>query len=306
MPAPPIKEQFSNWISDFQDSICTKLESFEKNKTFREDQWKREEGGGGISRVLEKGKVFEKAGVNTSKVFGVLPDPIKERFEVDHGWFFAGGISLVIHPLNPMVPTVHANYRYFELYEKEGGTRKDAWFGGGADLTPYYLREEDARHFHQTHKDALDPHGKELYPDFKKQCDEYFFNEHRGEARGVGGVFFDYLRADENRGLQDWFKMVYSSGQAFLPAYIPIVEKRSFEPYDENHRYFQELRRGRYVEFNLIHDRGTLFGLKTGGRIESILMSLPPRVRWDYNVQPEPDTPEHEIVEVLKNPRDWA
>lgn len=301
-----LKEKFSNWIHDLQDRICDKLESIDGDRTFQEDQWKREEGGGGRSRVMEKGSVFEKAGVNISIVDGVLPDPIKERFEVDHGWFFAGGLSLVIHPFNPMVPTVHANYRYFELYEKEGGPRKDAWFGGGADLTPYYLWEEDARHFHQTHKDACDPHGKELYPEFKKQCDDYFYNAHRGEARGIGGIFFDYRRADEKRGLEDWFNFVTSCGEAFLPSYTPIVERRKFEPYNEYQRYFQEQRRGRYVEFNLIHDRGTLFGLKTGGRTESILMSLPPVVRWDYNAHPVPGTPEAELVEILKNPKDWV
>ena len=230
MTSAPLKEQFSTWIHDLQDRICEKLETMDQHQSFQEDQWTRKEGGGGISRVMEKGAVFEKAGVNVSKVDGVLPDPIKERFEVDHGWFFAGGISLVIHPQNPMVPTVHANYRYFELYEKEGGARKDAWFGGGADLTPYYLWEEDARHFHKTHKDALDPHGTELYPEFKQKCDDYFYNAHRGECRGIGGVFFDYLRANEKRGLQDGFNMVQACGEAFLPAYAPIVERRRYEP----------------------------------------------------------------------------
>ena len=237
---------------------------------------------------------------------GELPEPIKKRFEVDQGWFWAGGISLVVHPLSPMIPTVHANFRYFELYDDEDMDQiSDAWFGGGADLTPYYLWEEDARHFHQTFKLACDPHGNELYPRFKKECDDYFYIDHRGEARGVGGLFFDYLRANDQRSIKDWYAFVKSAGDHFLESYMPIVERRQNEPYGDKERYFQEIRRGRYVEFNLIHDRGTLFGLKTNGRTESILMSLPPRVRWDYDFPVESGSREAELIKIMRNPQDW-
>jgi len=251
--------------------------------------------------------LFEKGGVNVSTVHGELPQLIQKRFDVDQGWFWAGGVSLVIHPHSPMIPTVHANFRYFELYEdSDMQSISDAWFGGGADLTPYYLWEEDARHFHRTLKKACDQHGGELYPRFKEECDNYFHNDHRGEARGVGGLFFDYLRANNQRSIQDWYGFVKDTGDLFLESYIPIVKQRKDEPYGENERYFQEIRRGRYVEFNLIHDRGTLFGLKTKGRTESILMSLPPRVRWDYDFPVKPGSREAELIEVLKNPRDWV
>ncbi len=300
-----IKESFTNWIHDTQDRICKALESADGKSGFREDNWERDGGGGGRSRVIEKGNIFEKGGVNTSTVNGELPDIIRKRFGVTQGRFHACGISLVLHPESPMIPTVHANFRYFELYEKEGGDPVDAWFGGGADLTPYYLYEEDARHFHQAYKAACDRFHPELYHQFKKECDRYFFNRHRGEARGIGGIFFDYLRSGKEQNLEFWHEMTTSCGDAFLSSYLPIVERRMEEPWGDVERYFQELRRGRYVEFNLIHDRGTLFGLKTGGRIESILMSLPPRVRWDYDNQPEPETREAALLDVLKNPRDW-
>jgi coproporphyrinogen III oxidase len=304
---PTIKESFTEYIHNLQDQICSALEEVDGKAAFREDNWERDGGGGGRTRVIEKGEVFEKGGVNISTVHGELPEPIKKHFNVEQGWFWAGGVSLVIHPESPMVPTVHANFRYFELYEDEKMENiSDAWFGGGADLTPYYLWEEDAVHFHRVLKDACDPHGKDLYPAFKKQCDEYFHNSHRGEARGIGGLFFDYLRADEKRTIDDWHAFTADTGKAFLDAYLPIVKSRVHEPYNPAQKYWQEIRRGRYVEFNLIHDRGTLFGLKTNGRIESILMSLPPQVRWDYDFQPKEGTREAELIEVLQNPRDWA
>jgi len=307
MAEKPIKERFTQFIYDLQNEICTSLEDLDGKARFREDNWEREGGGGGLTRVIEKGDVFEKGGVNVSTVHGELPDLIRQRFEVDEGWFFAGGISLVIHPKSPMVPTVHANFRYFELYEDENMREiRDAWFGGGADLTPYYLWEDDAVHFHQTLKGACDPHGKDLYPRFKKECDEYFYNDHREEARGIGGLFFDYLRANDRRSIEDWHAFTTSVGNVFIESYKPIVEKRKDEPYDKKQRYFQEIRRGRYVEFNLIHDLGTLFGLKTRGRTESILMSLPPEVRWDYDFQVEAGSPEADLIEVLKNPRAWV
>ena len=301
-----IKESFTSWIYSVQDRICTSLESADGKARFREDLWTREDGGGGRSRVIEKGGLFEKGGVNVSTVYGELPELIRKRFDVDQGQFYACGLSLVLHPESPMVPTVHANFRFFELYEKEGGEAVDSWFGGGADLTPYYVFEEDARHFHQTYKTTCDRFHPDLYPRFKKACDRYFYNEHRGEGRGIGGIFFDYLRSEKSQNLAFWHEMTRACGDAFLSSYLPIVERRRETPWGEPERYFQELRRGRYVEFNLIHDRGTLFGIKTGGRTESILMSLPPRVRWDYNVTPEPGSREAETTEVLRKPRDWV
>ncbi len=305
MSRKSLKKRFSRYVSDLQEEICGALEEAGGGH-FRRDDWEREGGGGGHTRVIEGGELFEKGGVNVSTVHGELPELIRRRFEVDEGWFWAGGLSLVIHPKSPMIPTVHANVRYFELYDDPGLTdRRDCWFGGGADLTPWYLWESDAVHFHRTWKEACDPHGTDLYPRFKEACDDYFYNDHRGEARGVGGIFFDYLRPTNERTAEDWHAFTRSVGDAFLDAYLPIVERRRGEPWDEEHRYFQELRRGRYVEFNLIYDRGTLFGLKTGGRTESILMSLPPRVRWDYDFTPEPGSREAETIARLREPVDW-
>ncbi len=302
-----IRESFVGYTRTLQDDICTTFEDLDGGGRFREDNWTRDGGGGGTTRTIEDGDLFEKGGVNVSRVYGDLPPPIRKKFDVDDDKFFAAGISLVMHPENPMVPTVHANFRYFELYEDEvGGERSDAWFGGGIDLTPYYLWEEDAVQFHTVLKRACDPHGEDLYPRFKQACDDYFYLDHRKEARGIGGLFFDYLRAGDERSLDDWYRFTLDVGDVFLDAYVPIVRRRRDESYAEDHRYFQELQRGRYVEFNLVYDRGTLFGLKTGGRTESILMSLPPRVRWDYNVEPEEGTREAELKEVLKNPRDWV
>ncbi|MCC5942459.1 MAG: oxygen-dependent coproporphyrinogen oxidase [Balneolaceae bacterium] len=302
-----IKHQFTQYIRTLQNEICSALEKIDGIAKFREDAWQRDGGGGGFTRVIEKGNLFEKGGVNISTVHGELPDPIKKHFNVDQGWFWAGGLSLVIHPESPMVPTVHANFRYFELYEDEQmDSRVDAWFGGGADLTPYYLWDEDAILFHSALKTACDKHGDDLYPQFKKQCDDYFFNSHRGEARGIGGLFFDYLRPDEERSLEQWHAFTKDAGNAFFEAYLPIVKRRMDEPYNEKQKYWQEIRRGRYVEFNLIHDRGTLFGLKTNGRIESILMSLPPTVRWDYDFHPEPGSREEKLLGLLKSPREWV
>lgn len=302
-----IKENFTNYIRDLQDQICSELEKVDGKALFQEDNWNREGGGGGRTRVIENGAVFEKGGVNISTVYGELPDPIKKHFNVDHGWFWAGGLSLVIHPESPMVPTVHANFRFFELYDDEAMTEsRDAWFGGGADLTPYYLWDEDTEHFHRTFKEVCDSHGEDLYPKYKKQCDDYFFNSHRGEARGIGGLFFDYLRADDDRSIEEWYAFTTDAGSAFLDSYLPIVQQRVDEPWNPSQKYWQEIRRGRYVEFNLIHDRGTLFGLKTNGRIESILMSLPPKVRWDYDFHPKEGTREADLIKVLEEPKDWV
>lgn len=314
-PAPPskgdsgnlsIKNRFKEYIRDLQNEICDRLEQIDSRARFLHDDWDREGGGGGHSRIIEKGDVFEKGGVNISAVHGELPELIRKRFEVEQGWFWAGGLSLVIHPRSPMVPTVHANFRYFELYDDaEMNEIRDCWFGGGADLTPCYLWDEDAVHFHRVLKKACDKHGEELYPRFKKECDEYFYNDHRSEGRGIGGLFFDYLRPTDRRSAEDWFDFTTETGNAFLVSYVPIVERRKDESYSERQRYFQEIRRGRYVEFNLIHDRGTLFGLKTEGRTESILMSLPPRVRWDYDFEVEEGSEEAYLIDRLKDPIDW-
>ena len=299
-----VKDQFVSYIHNLQDTICAGLEELDGKAKFVEDRWVRPEGGGGKTRVITNGNVFEKGGVNTSVVTGVLPKTMQQAFNVPESNFFACGLSLVIHPLNPNVPTVHANWRYFELYDNEG-KRLDCWFGGGTDLTPYYIFEEDARHFHSTLKDAVTPFGATLYADYKKHCDEYFVNKHRGdEMRGIGGIFYDYRRPKDAADEQRLFEFQQANGNAFLPAYLPIAEKRKDIPYGEKEVEWQEVRRGRYVEFNLIHDRGTIFGLKTNGRTESILMSLPPRARWYYDYHPLAGSREAEM-EKYYHPREW-
>ena len=269
-----MKNKFYHYIQTLQDQICAGLEASDGVSKFREDIWERPEGGGGRTRVIESGPegtgVFEKGGVNISAVHGKLPESMQKLFNVGEADFFACGLSLVIHPKSPMVPTVHANWRYFEMYDDNGNVIQQ-WFGGGQDLTPYYLFEEDAKHFHQTCKTACDKHsrsfGTDFYPKYKKQCDEYFWNAHRNEARGIGGLFFDYCKATETISMDNWFDFVTEVGNSFLEAYVPIVEKRKNLPYTSAQRTWQEIRRGRYVEFNLVHDKGTLFGLKTNGRI---------------------------------------
>ena len=305
MALQSFRTPFTAYVQELQDRICAGLEAIDTEGRFKEDHWERPGGGGGRTRVMAGGKVFEKGGVNSSAVEGELPEPIKKQFEVEQGWFYATGLSLVLHPWSPLVPTVHANYRYFELYQQPDGPPTDAWFGGGADLTPYYLQPEDALHFHQAHFDACKPFGPELYDAFKQRCDEYFWNHHRGEARGIGGLFYDYLRdGQHNRPLETWHRFNRALGDHFLEAYAPIAERRKHLPYTPEQRHWQEIRRGRYVEFNLIHDKGTLFGLRSNGRTESILMSLPPRVRWEYQHQP-PGPAEEALLQVLTQPRDW-
>jgi len=298
------KNQFFHLVRDLQDQICAALEAFEPEQRFVEDRWERAEGGGGWSRVLSGGTTFEKAGVNVSEVHGPLPDILRNSVPESAESFYATGVSLVIHPKNPMVPTSHANYRYFEVTDANGVV-VDRWFGGGADLTPYYFFKADAQHFHATLKNALEPHDADFYPKFKVWCDNYFYNTHRKEHRGIGGIFFDHLRPSEQHDLDELFALMKDAGQSFIDAYVPIVERRIDLNYTPEQKEWQEIRRGRYVEFNLIHDRGTLFGLKTGGRIESILMSLPPTVRWEYNHHPAPGTPEAELVNVLAHPQNW-
>ncbi len=315
-----VKEKWTDFIYHLQNKICKAIEEIDGKAIFKEDNWERKEGGGGKTRVIENGNVFEKGGVNTSVVYGKITDQMKSQLQIPpsdaKGTWFAGGLSLVIHPINPFVPTIHCNYRMFELYKNEdsfsipplGGERAaDRWFGGGTDLTPYYLFEEDAKHFHQTYKNVCDKFDKSFYPTFKKECDEYFVNKHRNnESRGIGGIFYDHQRPDENKDVDFWFNFGKACGEAFIDAYIPIVKKRKDLLYSEKNKHWQEIRRGRYVEFNLIHDRGTLFGLKTGGRIESILMSLPPTVRFEYNYQPNSGTEEDKLLQVYLHPKKWV
>jgi coproporphyrinogen III oxidase len=300
-----MKDKFFKYIQALQDTITAKLEEVDGIAKFREDHWERPEGGGGQTRVIENGAVFEKGGVNISAVHGALPESMQTYFGVEEANFYVCGLSLVIHPKSPMVPTVHANWRYFELYDKKGNL-VDHWFGGGQDLTPYYLFDEDAIHFHTVSKIACDAHDPSFYATFKSKCDEYFWNSHRNEARGVGGLFFDYCRATKKKTIEDWFNFVTEVGDSFLNAYVPIVEKRKKLSYSQAQRDWQEIRRGRYVEFNLVHDKGTLFGLKTNGRIESILMSLPPHVQWRYDHHPHAGSEEQRLLTVLNKPVDWV
>jgi coproporphyrinogen III oxidase len=294
------RQRVSNFYRSLQDTISNAIEALDGTGKFREDSWVREEGGGGRSRVLSEGAIFERAGVNFSEVHGpsLPPSILKRRPEITDQPFYATGVSLVFHPRNPYIPTVHMNYRYFE-------SGSLWWFGGGADLTPYYPQKEDVVHFHQTLKAACDLHNPAFYTEFKAWCDRYFYLKHRNEPRGIGGIFFDDL--DDTKGeWEDTFSFVQSCGKAFLDAYVPIVERRKDTPYGERERNFQLYRRGRYVEFNLVYDQGTIFGLQTNGRTESILMSLPPVVRWEYDWSPKPGTPEAELYEVYLKPHDWA
>ena len=299
-----MKSQFYTYIFELQDRITNAMEKVDGEARFQEDLWDRPEGGGGRTRIIENGSVFEKGGVNISGVHGELPQTMQTHFNVNEASFYACGLSLVLHPKNPLVPTVHANWRYFEMYDAQGNIA-DQWFGGGLDLTPYYLFEEDAIHFHQVCKRACDRHDPSFYRNYKKRCDDYFWNAHRNEARGVGGLFFDYLKPTQ-RSMENWYAFVTDVADHFLEAYLPIVEKRNALPYTKEQRNWQEVRRGRYVEFNLVHDKGTLFGLKTNGRIESILMSLPPKVQWQYNHSPPKNSPEAQLIEVLKQPKNWV
>ena len=303
MSDQPDVQAVKAYLLDLQGRICSAIEAEDGQARFMEDDWEREGGGGGgRTRVLTDGGVFEQAGINFSHVQGdSLPaSATAHRPELAGRGFEAMGVSLVIHPRNPYVPTSHANVRFF-IAEKEG---KDPiwWFGGGFDLTPYYPFEEDAVHWHQTAKAACDPFGEDVYPKYKQWCDEYFYLKHRGETRGVGGLFFDDLNEG---GFQHCFEFMQSVGNHYTDAYCPIVARRKDDSYGERERDFQLYRRGRYVEFNLVYDRGTLFGLQTGGRTESILMSLPPLVKWRYNWKPEPGTAEARLYEDFLYPRDW-
>ncbi|NEQ69942.1 MAG: oxygen-dependent coproporphyrinogen oxidase [Symploca sp. SIO2D2] len=324
LPPADSRERVKEFMRQLQDTICNRLVELDGSGTFREDEWEREEGGGGRSRVIREGTVFEQGGVNFSEVWGknLPPSILKQRPEAAGHGFFATGTSMVLHPCNPYIPTVHLNYRYFEAGPVW-------WFGGGADLTPYYPFAEDAVNFHRKFKEACDAHHPEYYPVFKRWCDEYFYLKHRQEMRGVGGLFFDYQDGTgklyrgphqdgpaavysekvgdvKTRSWEELFAFIQDCGKAFIPAYEPIVKRRREMKYEERERQFQLYRRGRYVEFNLVYDRGTIFGLQTNGRTESILMSLPPLVRWEYAYHPEPNTPEAELYETFLKPQDWA
>lgn len=324
IPPTDAKQRVSQFMQQIQDDICQGLEELDGKSKFKEDSWQREEGGGGRSRVMSDGDVFEQGGVNFSEVWGknLPPSILKQRPEADGHEFYATGTSMVLHPRNPYIPTVHLNYRYFEAGPVW-------WFGGGIDLTPYYPFAEDAQHFHNTLKEACDKHHPEYYSVFKLWCDEYFYLKHRDETRGVGGIFFDYqdgrdplyrgphkdkaaslysqkLSPQQPRTWEELFAFVQDCGKAFLPAYVPIAQKHRNDEYGDRQRQFQLYRRGRYVEFNLVYDRGTIFGLQTNGRTESILMSLPPLVRWEYSYKPEPNTPESQLYEIFLKPQDWV
>lgn len=290
-----MKEKARQFFELLQDVLCARFEALDAGARFREDRWEHPAGGGGKTRILVNGNIFEKGGINFSAVSSALSDRLAARMKVEPQEMFATGISLVLHPADPFVPAVHMNLRYIEL---EHG---DRWFGGGVDLSPCYLILEDARHFHAVLKAACDRHDPEYYPRFKQWCDEYFFLPHRSESRGIGGIFFDYLRRDPAATML----FVRDVGMTFPGAYQPIVEMRSAMPWTPEQKRWQLLRRGRYAEFNLLFDRGTLFGLETGGRAESILMSLPPEVLWAYNVTPSPGSPEEQLVKFLQHPQSW-
>jgi coproporphyrinogen III oxidase len=323
--APPSdsRDRVSQAFKQLQDNICAQLEQLDGAATFQQDAWERPEGGGGRSRVIKQGDIFEQGGVNFSEVWGegLPPSILVQRPEAAGHGFYATGTSMVLHPQNPYIPTVHLNYRYFEAGPVW-------WFGGGIDLTPYYPFEADVVHFHQALKQACDRHHSAYYPTFKRWCDEYFYLKHRQETRGVGGVFFDYQdgqgelyrgpdangpAADHSqqvgvlpaRDWEDLFTFAQDCGNAFIPAYVPIAEKRRHTAYSDRERQFQLYRRGRYVEFNLVYDRGTIFGLQTNGRTESILMSLPPLVRWEYGYSPAADSPEARLYDIFLKPQDW-
>lgn len=291
-----------NYLLSLQDKICTGLETEETEARFIEDAWQREQGGGGRTRVLTGGDIIEQGGVNFSHIFGsnLPPSATAKRPELAERDYQAMGVSLVIHPQNPYVPTSHANVRFFVAEKK--GEPTIWWFGGGFDLTPFYPYKDDVLHWHKTAKAACDPFGADVYAKYKKWCDEYFYLKHRNETRGAGGLFFDDLN---EAGFEKSFEFMQSVGNHYLDAYLPIIQKRKNTPYGEHERNFQLYRRGRYVEFNLVYDRGTLFGLQSGGRTESILMSMPPVANWKYNWHPEPGSPEADLYDNYLKPQNW-
>ncbi|KAK7273484.1 hypothetical protein RIF29_14535 [Crotalaria pallida] len=311
-----VRARFEKMIREVQESVCSAIEGVDGGARFKEDVWSRNGGGGGISRVLQDGDVWEKAGVNVSVVYGVMPPEAYRAAKgsasddaIDHNKlgpvpFFAAGISSVLHPKNPFAPTLHFNYRYFETDAPKDapGAPRQWWFGGGTDLTPAYIFEDDVKHFHSIQKSACDKFDPTFYPRFKKWCDDYFYIKHRGERRGLGGIFFDDLNDYDQEML---LSFATECSNSVIPAYIPIIEKRKDLPFTDQHKAWQQLRRGRYVEFNLVYDRGTTFGLKTGGRIESILVSLPLTARWEYDHKPEEGSEEWKLLDACINPKEW-
>jgi coproporphyrinogen III oxidase len=297
------KDAVREWLADLQNDICRQLEETDGKGKFISDPWERPGGGGGVSRVLTNGNIIEKGGVNFSAVWGKSPDHVLKSLNLpagEHPDFFATGVSIVIHPYSPRVPIIHMNVRYFEM---SNGTW---WFGGGIDLTPHYVDEGDARYFHQQLKAVCDKHSPIYYPEFKKWADDYFYIKHRNETRGIGGIFFDYLKDTNGFTKESRFSFLQDVGRAFAPVYTHFMKKNHTLPYTEREKQWQYLRRGRYVEFNLVWDRGTKFGLDTDGRTESILMSLPPQAQWEYNYQPEHDSAEQKTLSLLKKEIDWA
>lgn len=302
------KNIISNWFKLLQDDICASLEIADGGAKFQTDNWEREEGGGGRSRIIQNGSVIEKGGVNFSAVYGELPDNIKKALKVEGNQFFATGVSIVMHPVNPFVPIIHMNVRYFEIInpdQENSNTQKISWFGGGIDLTPHYIFPEDAAFFHNTLKNACDKHNNQYYPEFKKWADDYFFIKHRNETRGVGGIFFDRLTETEEISIESRFEFVKEIGSSFAPIYTQLMNLHKNDSYTEKNKQWQLLRRGRYVEFNLVYDKGTKFGLDTNGRIESILMSLPPLASWLYDFKPETGSEEQQTLDSLRKNIDW-
>jgi len=297
------KEEIRDWFTSLQDNICKQLETADGKGVFVSDPWERPGGGGGVSRIMTNGNIIEKGGVNFSAVYGKTPEPILKSMNLSEGShpdFFATGVSVVIHPHSPRVPIIHMNVRYFEM---SNGTW---WFGGGIDLTPHYVHESDARFFHESLKQTCDRHHLSYYVDFKKWADDYFFIKHRNETRGIGGIFFDYLKGEDGFTKESRFKFVQDLGSSLAPIYMHLIQENHALPYTEKEKEWQYLRRGRYVEFNLVWDRGTKFGLDTDGRTESILMSMPPRAHWEYNHTPEENSPENMTLSYLKKGVDWV
>lgn len=307
----PTKEQISDWFRSLQNDICSRLEAADGRGKFVSDVWERPGGGGGISRVLKEGNIIEKGGVNFSAVWGKTPETTMKMLNLStdgHGApdFFATGVSIVLHPLNPRVPIIHMNVRYFEITPLTPGSKEIWWFGGGIDLTPHYVAEEDARYFHAELKKACDQHHSSYYPEFKKWADDYFFIRHRNETRGIGGIFFDYLKGENGFTKHTRFEFVKSIGNTFAPVYTSLMKKNHKLPFGPREKQWQLLRRGRYVEFNLVWDRGTKFGLETDGRTESILMSLPPQANWEYNHQAEEGSEEQKTLSFLRKGIEWT
>ena len=295
-----LKERIIQDFREIQNSICLQLEEMDGVGKFKEDAWERDGGGGGFSRIMQNGDVVEKGGVNFSAVHGTLPEKIQDALKVDSNDFFATGVSIVIHPKSPMVPIIHMNIRYFEL---NNGVH---WFGGGIDLTPHYIFKEDAAYFHQKLKEVCDEYDKDYYPKFKKWADDYFFIKHRNETRGIGGIFFDRLSSSSDEDFNNKFNFVKAVGNSFAPIYVELANRNRKKKFTETEKNWQLIRRGRYVEFNLVYDKGTKFGLDTSGRIESILMSLPLYVSWPYDFQVKKGSKEEDTVQLLKKNIDWC